>query len=127
MTSAPAPAGAPTAVADAAAGEGRALTVTARVTGAVSAGPTGEVWFDALTATVTAGERRISAAVPVRVGVAAGETGSLEHADLGAGVSVQQRTYNGVTHEFFGMGRLVRGAYDAELYAVARLKSAFGL
>ncbi|MBW6531032.1 alpha/beta hydrolase [Sphingomonas sp. RRHST34] len=54
-----------------------------------------------------------------------GET--LAQALRGAGVSVQQRTYNGVTHEFFGMGRLVRGAYDAELYAVARLKSAFGL
>lgn len=54
-----------------------------------------------------------------------GET--LAQALRGAGVSVQQRTYNGVTHEFFSMGRLVRGAYDAELYAVARLKSAFGL
>ena len=54
-----------------------------------------------------------------------GET--LAQALRGAGVSVQQRTYSGVTHEFFAMGRLVRGAYDAELFAVARLKSAFGL
>ncbi|MES2755071.1 MAG: alpha/beta hydrolase [Pseudomonadota bacterium] len=43
-----------------------------------------------------------------------------------AGVRVEQRTYNGVTHEFFGMGAAVRGAFEAEGYAVARLKSAFG-
>jgi acetyl esterase/lipase len=54
-----------------------------------------------------------------------GET--LAQAIRAAGGAVQQRTFAGVTHEFFAMGRLVRGAYDAELYAVGRLKSAFGL
>ena len=44
-----------------------------------------------------------------------------------AGVPVQQRTFPGVTHEFFGMGKVVKGAYDAEGYAVARLKTAFGM
>lgn len=41
-----------------------------------------------------------------------------------AGDSVEQKTFAGVTHEFFGMGEVVRGAYDAELYAIARLKKA---
>ena len=41
-----------------------------------------------------------------------------------AGSRVEQRTFPGVTHEFFGMGKVVRGAYDAELYAVSRLQKA---
>lgn len=41
-----------------------------------------------------------------------------------AGDSVDQKTFPGVTHEFFGMGKVVRGAYDAELYAIAKLKKA---
>ena len=41
-----------------------------------------------------------------------------------AGDKVEQRTFPGVTHEFFGMGKVVRGAYDAETYAVARVKAA---
>lgn len=44
-----------------------------------------------------------------------------------ADVRVEQRTFPGVTHEFFGMGRVVRGAYDANLYSVERLKKAFGM
>ena len=42
-----------------------------------------------------------------------------------AGDRVEQRTFPGVTHEFFGMGQAVRGAYDAEMYAIERLKAAF--
>jgi acetyl esterase/lipase len=42
-----------------------------------------------------------------------------------AGDKVEQRTFAGVTHEFFGMGTVVRGAYDAEMYAIDRLKKAF--
>ena len=41
-----------------------------------------------------------------------------------AGNRVEQRTFEGVTHEFFGLGKVVRGAYDAELYAIARLRLA---
>lgn len=41
-----------------------------------------------------------------------------------AGVKVEQKTFEGVTHEFFGMGKVVRGAYDAEMWAVARLQPA---
>ncbi|MDB5695886.1 MAG: lipase, partial [Sphingomonas bacterium] len=41
-----------------------------------------------------------------------------------AGGRVEQRTFPGVTHEFFGMGKVVRGAYDANEYAVARLRAA---
>ncbi len=52
-----------------------------------------------------------------------GET--LADALRAAGDRVEQRTFPGVTHEFFGMGQVVRGAYDAELYAFARLKTAF--
>ena len=42
-----------------------------------------------------------------------------------AGDKVEQRTFPGVTHEFFGMGAVVRGAYDANTYAIGRLKKAF--
>jgi acetyl esterase/lipase len=42
-----------------------------------------------------------------------------------AGVKVEQKTYPGVTHEFFGMAKVVRGAKDANELAVARLKAAF--
>lgn len=53
-----------------------------------------------------------------------GET--LADALKAAGDKVEQRTFPGVTHEFFGMGAVVRGAYDANTYVVARLKTAFG-
>ena len=36
----------------------------------------------------------------------------------------ERRVYPGVTHEFFGMGKVVRGAYDAETYSVTRLQAA---
>jgi len=42
-----------------------------------------------------------------------------------AGVSVDKKTYEGVTHEFFGMGAAVGDAKDAESYAGGRLKDAF--
>ena len=42
-----------------------------------------------------------------------------------AGIGVKQKTYAGVTHEFFGMGSVVRGAKDAGMFAVERLKAAF--
>ena len=41
-----------------------------------------------------------------------------------AGNDVEQRTFPGVTHEFFGMGEVVRGAMDAESFAISRLKPA---
>jgi acetyl esterase/lipase len=53
-----------------------------------------------------------------------GET--LASAMRSAGDRVEQRTFPGVTHEFFGMGAVVRGAYDAEMFAIGRLKKAFG-
>ena len=43
-----------------------------------------------------------------------------------AGVSVQQKTYDGVTHEFFGMGGVVDKAKDAEQVAADALKRGFG-
>lgn len=49
-----------------------------------------------------------------------GET--LAEAIRKAGGKVEQRTFPGVTHEFFGMGQVVKGATDAEMYAVERLK-----
>lgn len=39
-----------------------------------------------------------------------------------AGVPVEQKTYMGVTHEFFGMGGVVRRAREANMLAVRRLK-----
>ncbi|QXV66974.1 alpha/beta hydrolase [Mucilaginibacter sp. 21P] len=44
-----------------------------------------------------------------------------------AGVTVDSKKYDGVTHEFFGMGAVVPEAKDAEEYAVAQLKKAFGM
>lgn len=52
-----------------------------------------------------------------------GET--LAKALRAAGDRVEQKTYAGVTHEFFGMGSVVRGAYDANDWAIARLRAAF--
>ena len=43
------------------------------------------------------------------------------------GVAVDSRNYDGVTHEFFGMGAIVPQAKDAELYAASQLKKAFGM
>ncbi len=42
-----------------------------------------------------------------------------------AGVTVRYRNYEGVTHEFFGMGAVVDKAKDAEQFAADGLKSAF--
>ena len=43
-----------------------------------------------------------------------------------ANVPTEQRTFDGVTHEFFGLGALVGSAKDAESFAVSRLKKSFG-
>ncbi|MBC7566457.1 MAG: alpha/beta hydrolase [Pedobacter sp.] len=43
-----------------------------------------------------------------------------------AGVQVDSKNYDGVTHEFFGMGALVPEAMEAEMYAVDQLKKALG-
>ena len=51
-----------------------------------------------------------------------GET--LATAIKAAGGQVEQRTFAGVTHEFFGMGDIVKGAADANAYADGRLKTA---
>lgn len=52
-----------------------------------------------------------------------GET--LAAAMKAAGGQVEQRTFPGVTHEMFGMGKVVRGAYDANTYAIGKLQAAF--
>ncbi|MGY4539137.1 acetyl esterase [Mucilaginibacter sp. UYNi724] len=44
-----------------------------------------------------------------------------------AGVTVDSKNWNGVTHEFFGMGAVVPQAKEAEMYAVDQLKKAFGM
>jgi acetyl esterase len=43
-----------------------------------------------------------------------------------AGVQVEQRTFAGVTHEFFGMAALLEQAVQAQEMAVMRLKQSFG-
>lgn len=53
-----------------------------------------------------------------------GET--LEAALRRAGVRVESRTFAGVTHEFFSMGRVVADARAANDYANTRLRGAFG-
>ena len=52
-----------------------------------------------------------------------GET--LATAMRAAGDTVEQRTFAGVTHEMFGMGDIVRGAAEANQYAVGKLRAAF--
>ena len=42
-----------------------------------------------------------------------------------AGVDVNYKLYNGVTHEFFGMATLLQDAKDAQALAVADLKKGF--
>ncbi|AMR31705.1 lipase [Mucilaginibacter sp. PAMC 26640] len=44
-----------------------------------------------------------------------------------AGVTTDSKNWDGVTHEFFGMGAIVPEAKDAEMYAVDQLKKAFGM
>lgn len=43
-----------------------------------------------------------------------------------AGVTVESKNYDGVTHEFFGMAAVVPEAKDAQAYAASQLKKAFG-
>ena len=50
----------------------------------------------------------------------------LEGALKKAGVAVERKNYEGVTHEFFGMAAVVQDAKDAQEYAGKRLKQAFG-
>ena len=44
-----------------------------------------------------------------------------------AGVKVDSKNFDGVTHEFFGMGAVVPQAKEAMAYAAGQLKSAFGM
>lgn len=55
-----------------------------------------------------------------------GDGESLAEKIRAAGGSVDQKTYDGVTHEFFGMGAVHSRARDAEARAVDALKKAFG-
>ena len=50
----------------------------------------------------------------------------MEKALKTAGVAVERKNYNGVTHEFFGMAAVVAEAKEAQEYAGQRLKKAFG-
>lgn len=43
-----------------------------------------------------------------------------------AGVDAEQKTYDGVTHEFFGMGAVVDEATEAQQMAADALKKGFG-
>ena len=49
----------------------------------------------------------------------------LEEKLKAAGVTVNSKNYDGVTHEFFGMGAVVPQAKDAMAYAASQLKTAF--
>ena len=42
-----------------------------------------------------------------------------------AGVAVNLKNYNGVTHEFFGMATVVPAAKDAQVFAANELKNFF--
>jgi acetyl esterase/lipase len=45
---------------------------------------------------------------------------------MGSGVAARQRTYNGVTHEFFGMRDVLQESEDAIIFAAEGLMAAFG-
>ena len=64
--------------------------------------------------------------VNAEVDVLRDDGAQLEQALRGAGVSVERRLYPGVTHEFFGMAPVVAKAAQAQQYAGARLRAAFG-
>lgn len=68
---------------------GRVVTIEATVSGAVAAGTTGEVWFDASAHDIRVGERALRVAQPVTVGVGAEHVPSLAGAGLGATVRVR--------------------------------------
>ena len=42
-----------------------------------------------------------------------------------AGVKTDSKNFDGVTHEFFGMGTVVPSAKEAEMYAISQLKAGF--
>ncbi len=50
----------------------------------------------------------------------------LEQALAVAGVAVERRVFEGVTHEFFGMAAVVADAQEAQVYGGQRLAAAFG-
>lgn len=50
----------------------------------------------------------------------------LDKALKAAGIPVERKNYDGVTHEFFGMAAVVKKAKDAQEYAGQRLKRALG-
>lgn len=55
------------------------------------------------------------------------QSGDMMYADKlkAAGVDVRMKNYNGVAHEFFGMGAVVEKAKDANEFAAEGLRSAF--
>ena len=53
------------------------------------------------------------------------EGGELEQALREAGVDVERELYQGVTHEFFGMGAVLEQAQEAQKFAGKRLQEAF--
>ncbi|MFJ4038961.1 ComEC/Rec2 family competence protein [Microbacterium sp. NPDC090007] len=70
---------------------GRALTVTATVTGRVDVRPDGSAWFDAVAEEVTAGAHTMTGAVPARVAVTADARDALRPVGLGSTVTVTGR------------------------------------
>ncbi len=55
------------------------------------------------------------------------EGGTLAERLEAAGVDVERKMYQGVTHEFFGMAAMLEQAVQAQDFAVSRLKAAFGM
>lgn len=56
-----------------------------------------------------------------------GDGARLESALHDAGVDVERRNFDGVTHEFFGCAAVVRKAQEAQDWAGSRLRQAFGV
>ncbi len=53
------------------------------------------------------------------------DVSNLFYSAKSAGVEVNYKMYDGVTHEFFGMATVVPDAKDAQAFAAGNLKTAF--
>jgi acetyl esterase len=63
--------------------------------------------------------------INARIDVLRSDGSKMEDALKKAGVSVERRDFEGVTHEFFGTAAVVQKARDAQAYAGQRLRAAF--